>query len=94
MSIFRYYIHTSCVLHTFQGKHASENDLAKQFEVFSLKAYEFDRVLCSFCLDSAWNGLYGVYKEGALGLVLMVTSIPPHAESRRHNHREDALHFS
>ena len=49
MSIFRYYIHMSCVLHTFQEKHASENDLSKQFGVFSLKAYEFDRVLYSFC---------------------------------------------
>ena len=49
MSIFRYYIHMSCVLHTFQGKHASENDLAKQFEVFSLKAFESGRVLYSFC---------------------------------------------
>ena len=61
MSIFRYYIHMSCVLHTFQGKHASENDLAKQFGVFSLKACEFDRVQYSFCWDSAWNILYDVF---------------------------------
>ena len=49
MSIFRYYIHMSYVLHTFQEKHALETDLVKQFGVFSLKAYAFGRVQYSFC---------------------------------------------